>query len=597
MKKNKLGLITLSILSLSLIACGNKTSSDVSKSSDDPVTTDNNKTDNKGSSADSNFISEDEATGGIVYTLDETNSYYIVTDYLSVEYDIVIPSTYQGIPVREIGEAAFRYATIDTLRLPSSIRKIGKEAFMGLSSDSKLTELVIPEGVEEIDDAAFMYCPSITDVQLPSTLKTIGSGVFHISFYIKKVKVASNSNYLTAVNNVLYSKDKKVLYFYPAGLNFTTYDLPSEVEEIADMAFYGNQVLTSINITKDSNLTTIGYRSLAAMSALTSLSLDKASKLTNLGGYCLSENSALLKVTFPESVTELSEYMLYKASSLQAVTFKGKYTTIPNGCFKDCNKLTTFTIPEGVTSIGDEAFAICNAMTTITVPDSVAEIGTGAFSGCYALTSFTVPSKVTVLKKDVFTACRSMEHIYFAGNNITEICDQAFSGCDVMTSLDLSNQPITKIGQCAFLRVSSLKEITLPATLETVGQYAFEYCSSLEKVKFGSKITSIGSFAFYSCGALDYVYLPKSIRSIGSCAFRTTMAVEGTVKLYFEADSFTNEDAEAGTNITNGTISYSKTEADFDNDSTATDSTDSGEENAQLCVRIFLKNLYHYYYP
>ncbi len=566
MKNKKFGIVALSLLSLSLIACGNKESATEPK--DDHKISDKIDTDSTGKSdtTSESIITEDEMTGGIVMTLDSTGSYYIVTDYLSVEYDIVIPDVYQGKPVREIGEAAFRYATIDTLVLPHSLRKIGKEAFLGLDSDSKLTELTLPEGIEELDDGAFQYCPTLTTISLPKSLKKLGRGVFHLDFNIKKIKVDSGSESFLAENNVLYSKDKKTLYVYPAGLKFTSYDLPNEVETIADYAFYGNSVLTAISISKDSNLKHLGYRSVAAVSALTSLSLEKATHLTEVEDLALSENKAMVKVTLPESLTTLSKGLFHADSSLISVNIKGTYTEIPDECFESCSKLTNITINSAVTRIGYRAFSSCVNLTSLSLPNAITEIGDEAFTACTSLKAINIPTSLTKISAKTFANCRGITSIDL-GSNITELGASAFNGCTSLSTLDLSKTKITVIPETCFMSCSALKTITLPDTLTEIGQSAFNSCSELRRVLLPNKVTTIKDSAFFSCSKLAYVYLPKSVKSIGTVAFRTTYATTGTVNLYFEADSFTNENTEAGDNFTNGTLYFSKTISDYETDS------------------------------
>lgn len=61
--------------------------------------------------------------------------------------------------------------------LPSTLKSIGVCAFQ----NAKLTEVILPEGVEEIDRGAFKWCNQLEKVVLPSTLKSIGSSAFAAS--------------------------------------------------------------------------------------------------------------------------------------------------------------------------------------------------------------------------------------------------------------------------------------------------------------------------------------------------------------------------------------------------------------------------------
>jgi hypothetical protein len=59
-------------------------------------------------------------------------------------------------------------------RLPQSIAIIPHDMF----ADTDLTEIVIPEGVVEIESVVFSRCGSLKAVTLPGTIKKIGAGAF-----------------------------------------------------------------------------------------------------------------------------------------------------------------------------------------------------------------------------------------------------------------------------------------------------------------------------------------------------------------------------------------------------------------------------------
>lgn len=68
---------------------------------------------------------------------------------------------------------------ISSIVFNSHLTKIGQYAFSGCGS---LTEVIIPEGVETVDNYAFQNCP-LRYVDLPSSLRTIGNSVFKSNGY------------------------------------------------------------------------------------------------------------------------------------------------------------------------------------------------------------------------------------------------------------------------------------------------------------------------------------------------------------------------------------------------------------------------------
>ncbi len=83
-----------------------------------------------------------------------------------------VEKVYIGEGISEIHNMRFDYLT--DVSYPSTLKVIEKYCF----KDSDLTEVVLPEGVERLEDGAYEYIPQLTKVELPGTLKYIGWNVF-----------------------------------------------------------------------------------------------------------------------------------------------------------------------------------------------------------------------------------------------------------------------------------------------------------------------------------------------------------------------------------------------------------------------------------
>lgn len=85
--------------------------------------------------------------------------------------------------VEEIKDYAFYNAKMSfaEMTLPSNLKKIGNYALYNVAAE----KIEVPEGVEEIGDYAFYYSPnssndkSLKELVLPSTLKSLGSSAFY----------------------------------------------------------------------------------------------------------------------------------------------------------------------------------------------------------------------------------------------------------------------------------------------------------------------------------------------------------------------------------------------------------------------------------
>ena len=107
------------------------------------------------------------------------------------------------------------------------------------------TDLKIPayspsgDVVTKISDSAFENCTSLLAVTIPSTVKTVGAGVFRGCANLVNINVDTENTVYTSLNGVLYSKDKKVLVAYPMNRPGSNFLLPIDTKAVAAYAFEG----------------------------------------------------------------------------------------------------------------------------------------------------------------------------------------------------------------------------------------------------------------------------------------------------------------------------------------------------------------------
>ncbi len=119
--------------------------------------------------------------------LDGTYTYEILKDGTAkitkykledkIDYPIYIPSQLDGKDVTVIGEGAFKDCkTIREIHFPNTLVKIEKDAFRGSSLAD--AELYTCRKLESIADYAFADCDKLVKIDLLSSVKTFGKGVF-----------------------------------------------------------------------------------------------------------------------------------------------------------------------------------------------------------------------------------------------------------------------------------------------------------------------------------------------------------------------------------------------------------------------------------
>lgn len=80
--------------------------------------------------------------------------------------------------------------------------------------------------------------------------------------------------------------------------------------------------------------------------------------------------------------------------------------------------------------INEGTFIECTSLTSIKLPSSVTYIGEEAFLDCSSLTSINIPSSVTEIESGAFCVCNSLKSIYIYAEDLPNIANDAFKGCD-----------------------------------------------------------------------------------------------------------------------------------------------------------------------
>lgn len=180
--------------------------------------------------------------------------------------------------VKKIHNGAFAHNTsVTTVTLQDECTEIGEYAFYGCSSLRRVDLC----NTAMIGEGAFRES-GITELVLPKTLNKIEGNPFIFCEKLESVSVSNKNKSYSSLNNIIYSKDKKVLIFaLETGKSFT---VDKAVEEIEAYAFAGNKVLTELTV-------------------------PKSVKIIHKGAFynCTSLKKihfASVKVSFPDDVTE-----------------------------------------------------------------------------------------------------------------------------------------------------------------------------------------------------------------------------------------------------------------------------------------------------
>ena len=154
--------------------------------------------------------------------------------------------------------------------------------------------------------------------------------------------------------------------------------IPSSVTSIGYSAFSDCRSLSEIVI--PSSVTSIGEGAFSRCSSLSEIVIP--SSVTSIGDSAFSGCLSLSEIVIPSSVTSIGDSAFSGCLSLSEIVIPSSVTSIGDSAFSYCDSLSEIVIPSSVTSIGDSAFSGCLSLSEIVIPSSVTSIGKGAFYNC-----------------------------------------------------------------------------------------------------------------------------------------------------------------------------------------------------------------------
>ncbi|MDD5830892.1 MAG: leucine-rich repeat protein [Lachnospira sp.] len=208
----------------------------------------------------------------------------------------------------------------------------------------------------------------------------------------------------------------------------------------------------------------------------------------------------------------------YTGTGKAVVTIPDCVTKIGKDAFDDNEVIEMITIPDSVISIENYAFYKSKSLTTVKFGKGLMNIGRGAFSGCENLASVDLSdTQITVVPRQAFSGDKSLTDVDLP-ETVTTIGEAAFSGCTHLGRINLP-EGVNSIHASAFLGCSSINSLDLPDTLTYIGNSAFSGMNTLSSISIPAGIKSIGEHVFSGDCSLVNVYLPDSIKSIDNSAF------------------------------------------------------------------------------
>lgn len=166
-------------------------------------------------------------------------------------------------------------------------------------------------------------------------------------------------------------------------------------------------------------------------------------------------------------------------------------TCIGSNAFTGNATLTNVTIPKSVTSIEDQAFFFCDSLTLVVFQGNAPNLGMSVFGSFVFPAGLNYPtclySPGTTGWDSNFGGCPAFLWVppFFCTPIDNTITINAYTGSDdsLIVPPTIDGHPVISIGDQVFMG-SSLTNITLPKTVESIGYQVFAQCTSLRSVYF-----------------------------------------------------------------------------------------------------------------
>lgn len=228
---------------------------------------------------------------------DENFKNYIrITKARDIHGDVVIPSSIDGLPVREIDSQAF-------------------------ANQEKITSVTIPDTVIKIKDRAFYACSALQKIKLPENLSFLGYSAFVNCRNLKSIDIPGTIHYIDDYT-FEFCCDLKEIIFHEG------------LEEIGDSAFYGCSIE---NLNLPDSLTVVGMYAFAYNTKITNIKFNES--LTDIKSGAFSKNENLKSVVFNDGLKIVDSDAFWGCKNLKEIILPDSLATLDVSALDGCASL------------------------------------------------------------------------------------------------------------------------------------------------------------------------------------------------------------------------------------------------------------------
>ena len=254
------------------------------------------------------------------------------------------------------------------------------------------TSIVIKDGTKGIAGGALASLDNLSSITIPASVTKIGSDAFDGIYYrnysfnvnISDLSAWCRIEFENEYSNPLWSNTS----LYLNGQRVTDLEIPDDITEIKDYAFYNFDSLRSVKI---------------------------PTSVTSIGDSGFENCDELTTLTIPGSVKTVGNKAFYECESLSNVSIENGVERIRERAFYE-TAVKNIILPDSVTAIGREAFKNCRSLASVTIGNGVETVPGSAFSSCSGLRTIKIGRNLKTVEANAFTGLSNIPEIFFAGS-------------------------------------------------------------------------------------------------------------------------------------------------------------------------------------
>ena len=250
------------------------------------------------------------------FKLNDNGNGYALAAYSGTDVNVIIPNSYEGLPVTEIYTNAFyQNPTVKSITVPGTITEITSYTFSGCVA---LETVSFQDGVTTLGQSIFSGCVNLTEINLPQTIASIDPFTFMDYAALVNINLNRDNPYYHLSGNCLIETASRTLM-----VTCSNSMIPSDgsVTKIAPYAFYNREWLTSIEL---------------------------PDSIVSIGDHAFVDCYNLKEIIVGSGVTEISGMPFDRCQQLETVYYKGAQDALSNlGGINFCIGYQSVSSPDG----------------------------------------------------------------------------------------------------------------------------------------------------------------------------------------------------------------------------------------------------------